>query len=69
MLQAMTVQVVDWCDMVSNVRFISSWKDISRPKQEIIKENNQNENRNHKPHSYIVRDKILVSNNKENKYE
>ena len=38
-------------------------------KQKIIYKYNQLENKNRKPHTYIIRDKVLVSNKKSNKYE
>ena len=55
--------------MVLNTPIISDWVDIRRRKQQQIYDNNKNENKNRKVHSYKVREKLLVHDKKENKYE
>ena len=45
------------------------WGAIRRRKQELIDKNNQNENKNHKPHNYRVCGKLLVRNKKAKIYE
>ena len=47
-------------DMISNTPFIVEWEDIRLSKQKYIYKNNQLENKHFKPHTYIMRDKVLV---------
>ena len=58
--------------MILNNPCISNWGDIRRLKQKIIDKKNQLENKNRKPHTYRIQDKLLVhdkNNKKSNKYE
>ena len=55
--------------MVLNTPFISDWGDSRRRKQQHIYDNNKNENKNRKVHSYKVREKLLVHDKKEKKNE
>ena len=62
--QAKPGQMVFGCDMIPNTKFIADWEDIRLHKQRIIDKNNQLENKNRKPRTYRVRDKLLVCNKK-----
>ena len=55
--------------MILNTPFIADWEDIRLSKQIIIDKNNQLENKNRKPHTYIIRDRVLVCNKKVDKHE
>ena len=55
--------------MILNTPFIAYQGDIRLRKQKIIDKDTQIENKNCKPHIYIIRDKLLVRNKKENKDE
>ena len=57
------------CDMILNTPLIVGLEAIRLCKQKNIDKNNQIENKNCELHSYIIRDKVLVSNKKSNKYE
>ena len=65
----MTSHILFGHNVILNTPLISDWGSISRCKQELIDKNNQNENKNLKPHNYRVSEKVLVHNKKENKYE
>ena len=56
-------------DVLLNAPLLDDWGAIRRRKQELIDKNNQNENKNHKPHNYRVCGKVLVRDKKEKKYE
>ena len=56
-------------DILLNTPYIADWVDIGLRKQKIIDKNNQLENKNRKPHTYIIRKKVFLHNKKENKYE
>ena len=56
-------------DMIFNTPFIADWGDIRQHKQKLIDKNNQLENKNPKPHTYRIGDKLLARNKKLNKYE
>ena len=45
------------------------WEAIRRQIQKLIDKNNHVENKNCEPHTYRIRDKVLVRNKKANKYE
>ena len=68
-LQATPGQLIFGRDMILNTPFIAHWEAIRLRKQKIIDKNNQLENKNRKPHTYIIRDKVLACNKKANKYE
>ena len=68
-VQATPGQMIFGRDMMLNTPFIADWEDITLRKQIIIDKNNQIKNKNCKPHTYIIRDKVLVRNKKVNKYE
>ena len=59
-LQATPVQLVFGHDMIINTPFIAYWEAIRIHKQNIIDKNNQLENKNRKPHTYIIREEVLV---------
>ena len=69
MLQAIQGQIVFGRDMIINTPFIAYWGTIRRLKSKIIDKNNQLENKNCKPHTFRIRDKVLVRNKKANNYE
>ena len=48
---------------------MAEWEAISLRKQIIIYQNDQLENKNRKPHTYIIQDKVVVRNKKANEYE
>ena len=56
-------------DIILNTPFISDWGAIRRCNKNLIDKNNQLENKNRKPHTYRIQDKLLVHNQKANKYE
>ena len=62
--QATPVQMVFICDTILNTPFISDWEAIRRNKKHQIYKNNQTENKNSKLNTYIVIDKLPVSNRK-----
>ena len=68
-LQATQGHLVFGRDMILNTTLTADWEAIRLRKQKIIDKSNQIENKNRKPHIYIIRDKLLVRNKKENKYE
>ena len=68
-LQATPDYMVFGREMISNTPFIVGCKYIRLLKQNIIDKNNQLENKNLKRYTYIIQDKLLVHNKKENKYE
>ena len=68
-LQATPGQLVFGNDMILNTPLISDWGDIRQLKLKLIEKNNQLENKNRKPSTYIIQDKVLVRNKKGNKYE
>ena len=68
-LQAKPGQLIFGRDMILNNPLIAHWEAIRLRKQNIIDKNNQLQNKNRKPHTYIIQDKVLVCNKKENKYE
>ena len=68
-LQATPGQLIFGFDMILNTPFIEDWEAIMLHKKKIIDKNNQLENKNRKSHTYIIQDKVLVRNKKENKYE
>ena len=68
-LQAMPGQILFGRDTILNTPFIAHWGAIMLRKQKIIDKNNQIENKNRKPHTYKIRDKVLVGNKNSNKYE
>ena len=55
--------------MILNNPFISDWEAIRRPKKQLTEKNNQNKNKNCKPHIDKVCKKVLVCEKKANKYE
>ena len=55
--------------IILNTPFISEWEAIMKSNQNLIHKNNQPENKNRKPHTYTIQDKVLVCNKKVNKYE
>ena len=55
--------------MTLNTPFIAEWEAIRLRKQKIIDKNIQLENKNRKPHTYRMRDKVLVHTKKTNNYE
>ena len=67
--QATPVQMVFICDTILNTSFIYDWEAIRRNKKHQIYKNNQTENKNSKLNTYIVIDKLPVSNRKTNTYE
>ena len=69
MLKAMSSQLLFGRDMILNTPFVTYWKSIMRHNQELIYQNNQNKNKNYKPHNYRVREKVLVRDKKANKYK
>ena len=46
--------------MILNTPFISGWESIRLRKQKIIDEKNQLENKNRTPHTYRIREKVLL---------
>ena len=68
-LQSIPGHMVFGCDMILNTPFIADWEAIRLRNQKIIDKDNQLENKNRKPHIYIIRDKVLVRAKKSNKYE
>ena len=68
-LRATTGQMVFGCEMILNTPFISDWEAIRLRNQKPIDKNNQLEDKNCKPHTYRIRNKLLVRNKKANKYE
>ena len=63
-LQATSGYLVFECDTIINTPFIADWEAIRLRKKKIIDKNNQLENKNRKPHTYIMRYKVLVRNKK-----
>ena len=63
-LQAIPYRLFFGCDMILNAPFISDWEANELRNQKIIDRNNQIENKNHEPHIYRIRDKVLVLNKK-----
>ena len=57
--QATPSQLVFGRDAILNVRFEADWNYIRQRKQEIIRKNNERENKSRKSHSYHVGDKVL----------
>ena len=68
-LQAIPGQLGLRRDMILNTPFIAEWEAIRQRKKELIDKNNQIENKNSKPHTYRIQDKVLLRNKKTNKYE
>ena len=68
MLQATPSQLVFGCGMLT-APSIANWETISICKQKIIDKNNQVGNKNCKPHTYTIRNKLLMQNKNENKHE
>ena len=68
-LQSTPGQMVFGCDMMLNIPFIAIWGAIRRRKQQLIKKNNQIENKNCQLHTCRVRKKVLVHDKTVNKYE
>ena len=56
----MSVQVFFGRDMILNTPFIADWGSIRLLKQELL-DKKQIENKNSKPQTYRIRDKVLVS--------
>ena len=56
-------------DMILNIQHQADWEAIKNRKQEIINKNNERENAKRRPHSYNVRDKVLLRIGTENKME
>ena len=56
----MPIHMVFVRDMILNNPFIYDWEDIRRYKQQLIHRKKQTENKNCKPHTYRVREKVLV---------
>ena len=69
MLQATTGHMVCGRDMILNTPSIADWGDIMLRKKKIIDKNNQLENKNRKRHTYRILHKVLLHNQKQNKYE
>ena len=69
MLQATPGQLVFGHDMILNTPFVADWGSIRLSKHKIMYKNNQLENKNLKPHTYIIWDEVLVRNKKVHKYE
>ena len=63
-LQATTIQMLFVHDMILNTPLVVYWESVMRRKQQPINKNNQNENKNRKPHYYTVREKVLVCKKK-----
>ena len=59
-LQVIPIQLVFNHDMILNTPFIADWEVIRRRKQHLIVKNNEDKNKNSKPHIYKVREKVLV---------
>ena len=55
--------------MILNTHSMAEWEAIRRRKQQLIDKNNQNENKNCKPHIYEIHGKVLVRNKNTNKDE
>ena len=68
-LQAMPGHMVFGCDMILNTPFRENWGAIRLRKNKIIDKINQLENKDCKPHIYIIRNKLLVQNKNSKKYE
>ena len=68
-LQATPDQLVLGRDMILNTPIMAKWGSIRLRKQKIIDQNNQLENKNRKPHTYIIQDKLLVHKKKPDRYE
>ena len=68
MLQSTPGQLVFGRDRILNNPLIEDWEDIRLHKQKIINKNNQLKNKNRKPQTYRIRDKVLVRNKKANLY-
>ena len=69
MLQATPDQLVFVRDMILKPSFIAYREAVRLREQKIIDKNNQFENKNRKPHTFRIRDKLLVRNKKANNYE
>ena len=65
MLKAIPGQLVFRRGVILNTPLISYWEAIRRRKQQIIDNNNQNKNKNRKPHIYKVHEKVLVRGKKQ----
>ena len=62
-------QLVFGRDMILNVQYQADWTAIKCHKQKIIRKNNQIENAKRIPYTYQVGDKVMIENNRANKYE
>jgi hypothetical protein len=68
-LQNTPGQLVFVGDMILNVKHEANWEYIPARKQNIILKNNKAENAKRIPHTYNIRDKVLLKRGTENKYE
>ena len=59
MFQATPGQLIIGFYMTLNTRFISEWRAIRKLQKKLIDKNIQLGNKNHKPHTYIMRDKVF----------
>ena len=68
-LQDMPCQLIFGHDTIFNTPLVAGWEAIMLRKLKIMDRNNQLEDKNRKPHTYITQDKVLVHNKKVNKHE
>ena len=59
-LQATPTQVVFGRDAIMPTQFEANWQVIRAHKQELIRQNNQRENRSRIPHQYQIGDQVLL---------
>ena len=56
-------------DIKLNIPFIADWEAIRTRKKKRRYKNNQLENKNCKPHTYIIHKELLLRKRQENRYE
>ena len=67
-LQATPMQLVFGRDAILNTKFEADWKFIKEHKQQLIKKNNENENKKRIPYKYKRGQKVLYKNDLNKKF-
>eukprot|EP00957_Ditylum_brightwellii_P047591 3615381-Ditylum_brightwellii.AAC.1 len=67
-MQAIPMQLVFGRDAILNVKHKADWNHIKERREDLIRKNNEQENKKRKNHIYQIGDKILLKGNRAIKY-
>eukprot|EP00957_Ditylum_brightwellii_P007946 601756-Ditylum_brightwellii.AAC.1 len=67
-MQATPMQLVFSRNAILNVKYEADWSYIKQRREELIRQNNEQENKKRKTHNYQTGDKVLLKGNRATKY-